>query len=59
MGIELELAVLLGLVLVGTEIFAPFEIETPADRDGDAHFLSYYCLLRWAGTAAIEQRERA
>lgn len=27
---ELELAVLLGLTLIGTEIFAPFEIETPA-----------------------------
>lgn len=30
LGIELELAVLLGLLLLGAEIFAPFEIETPA-----------------------------
>ncbi len=29
MGIELELAFLLVLQLVGTEIFAPFEVETP------------------------------
>ncbi len=32
MGIALELAVLLGLVVLGTEIFAPFEIETPVWR---------------------------
>ena len=31
-GIELELAVLLLLVLLGTEIFAPFEVETPPWR---------------------------
>lgn len=30
MGIELELAVLLIVLLLGTEIFAPFEVETPA-----------------------------
>ena len=30
MGIELELGVLLGLLLVGSEVFAPFEIGTPA-----------------------------
>jgi len=29
MGIELELGVLVGLVVIGTEIFAPFEVETP------------------------------
>lgn len=29
MGIELELGVLLGLTVIGTEIFAPFEVETP------------------------------
>ena len=32
MGIELELAVLLGLFVLGSEIFARFEIETPAWR---------------------------
>ena len=32
MGIELELAVLLGLGLLGAEIFARFEIETPVWR---------------------------
>ena len=30
MGIEVELAVLLGVVLFGAGIFAPFEVETPA-----------------------------
>lgn len=29
-GIELELSVLLTLLLFGAEIFAPFEVETPA-----------------------------
>ena len=29
MGIELELAVLLGLNVLGTSIFGPFEVETP------------------------------
>ncbi len=29
-GIELELGVLLGLLLFGSEVFAPFEVETPA-----------------------------
>lgn len=38
MGIELELAVLLGLVLVGMSVFAPFEVETPAWRK----------LLKWS-----------
>ena len=32
MGIELELGVLLGLLLFGSQVFAPFEIETPAWR---------------------------
>jgi hypothetical protein len=32
LGIELELGVLLGLLLLGAEIFAPFEVETPAWR---------------------------
>ncbi len=32
MGIALELAVLLGLLLLGTEMFARFEIETPVWR---------------------------
>ena len=32
MGIALELAVLLGLFVLGSEIFARFEIETPAWR---------------------------
>ena len=32
MGIELELGVLLVLLLVGSEVFAPFEVETPAWR---------------------------
>ena len=31
-GIELELGILLGLVLVGPGIFAVFEVETPAWR---------------------------
>ncbi len=31
-GIELELSILLGLFLFGAEIFAPFEVETPAWR---------------------------
>ena len=31
-GIELELGILLGLLLIGCEIFAPFEIETAAWR---------------------------
>jgi len=32
MGIELELTILLGLVIVGASVFAPFEVETPAWR---------------------------
>lgn len=32
LGIELELGVLLGVLLFGAEIFAPFEVETPAWR---------------------------
>ncbi len=32
MGIELELAILLALTVLGTELFARFEIETPAWR---------------------------
>ena len=43
MGIELELAVLLGLLLVGTQIFAPFEIETPAWRK----------ILKWSIVIAL------
>lgn len=31
-GIEVELAVLLGLMVVGATIFAPFEVETKAWR---------------------------
>jgi len=38
MGIELELGILLGLVVVGASVFAPFEIETPAWRK----------LLKWS-----------
>lgn len=29
LGIELELSILLTLVVLGAEIFAPFEVETP------------------------------
>ena len=29
LGIELELSVLLALAVLGAEIFAPFEVETP------------------------------
>ena len=32
LGVELELAVLLGLFVVGAEVFAPFEVETPPWR---------------------------
>lgn len=32
MGFELELAIVLALQLLGTEIFCRFEIETPAWR---------------------------
>ncbi len=32
MGIELELGILLGLLLFGSEVFAPFEIETAVWR---------------------------
>ena len=31
-GVELELGVLLGLQLFGSEVFAPFEVETPAGK---------------------------
>ncbi len=43
MGIELELAVLLILQVVGTETFAPFEIETPTWRK----------ILKWLILASI------
>ena len=43
MGIALEFAVLLGLVVLGTEIFAPFEIETPAWRK----------ILKWSVLIAL------
>lgn len=43
MGIELELAVLLGLAVLGTEIFAKFEIETPAWRK----------ILKWSVVIAL------
>jgi hypothetical protein len=43
MGIELELALLLVLQVVGTETFAPFEIETPAWRK----------ILKWLIVAGI------
>ncbi len=32
MGFELELLVILGLHVVGTAVFTPFEVETPAIR---------------------------
>ncbi len=43
MGIELELGVLLGLLLLGAEIFAPFEIETPVWRK----------ILKWSVVIAL------
>ena len=43
MGIELELGVLLGLLLFGSEIFAPFEIETPAWKK----------ILKWSFVIAL------
>lgn len=42
-GIELELSVLLGLGLLGSEIFAPFEVETPRWRK----------ILKWSILIAI------
>ena len=38
LGIELELAVLLGALVVGASVFAAFEVETPAWRK----------LLKWS-----------
>lgn len=38
MGIELELAVLLAIAIVGAEVFAPFEVQTPVWRK----------LVKWA-----------
>lgn len=32
LGIELELSVLLGTMVLGSQIFSPFEVETPAWR---------------------------
>ena len=32
LGVELELAVLLGMFVIGTQVFAPFEVETPPAR---------------------------
>ena len=47
MGIELELAVLLGILLLGSTTFAVFEVETPAWRK----------ILKWSivvgGTLAL------
>lgn len=43
MGIELELGVLLGLLLFGAEIFARFEIETPAWKK----------ILKWSVVIAL------
>lgn len=42
-GIELELAVLLVLAILGTEIFAPFEAETPIWKK----------LLKWTITVSL------
>ncbi len=42
-GIELELAVLLAIHLVGSELFAVFEVETPAWRK----------ILKWLIVAAL------
>ncbi|MCP3959061.1 MAG: hypothetical protein GY719_14515 [bacterium] len=43
MGIELELGFLLAVQVIGAEIFAPFEIETPPWRK----------ILKWGLLAAI------
>lgn len=43
MGIEIELAFLLALQVLGTELFARFEIETPAWKK----------VLKWALLAAL------
>jgi hypothetical protein len=43
LGIELELAVLLAMLLLGAEIFAPFEVETPAWRK----------ILKWSIVIAV------
>ena len=43
MGVELELGVLLGLFVIGAEMFAPFEVETPAWRK----------ILKWSVVIAL------
>ena len=43
LGIELELSVLLALAVLGAEIFAPFEVETPAWKK----------ILKWSVTILI------
>jgi hypothetical protein len=43
MGIELEVSFLLTLQLIGTEIFAPFEVETPPWKK----------ILKWSIIAAL------
>lgn len=43
MGIELELGFLLALQIIGTETFAPFEIETPAWKK----------ILKWSIVAGL------
>lgn len=43
MGIELELAVLLGIHILGSGFFAPFEVETPPWRK----------ILKWSLLTAI------
>ena len=43
MGIEFELGVLLLVLLFGAEIFAPFEVETPAWRK----------ILKWSFVIAL------
>ena len=43
MGIELELAVLLALLVLGTQVFDRFEVETPAWRK----------LLKWSILIAL------
>ena len=42
-GIELELGILLALAVLGTEIFAPFEVETPAWKK----------ILKWTITISL------
>lgn len=43
LGIEFELSVLLGLAVLGAEIFAPFEVETPVWKK----------ILKWSITIVL------